>query len=155
MQHALIAFTTGQPSATWIKTLALFRDDRSSMKALQAHFSGEGNTTRRIERAEQLKNSIHYKNEGSLKFEVFLTRCQEMFTIYETYEEEMPMEARIYFLFSKIDNAGLEPAMAALKVDIIQKPKGSVTYTMVANHLVSAVSFFPENKARRRSFNTV
>ena len=155
VQHALVSFTTGQLSETWIKSLARFRDGRRSMKALQAHFSGEGNTSRRIERAEQLKTSIHYKNEGSLKFEVFLTRCQEMFGIYEQHEEPMSVEAQVRFLFNKINNAGLESTIAALKVDIMQKPKGSVTYTMVANHLAAAVSALPENKARGRSISAI
>jgi len=36
-------------------------------------FAGEGNTTQRMELAEQLKIFLHYKNKGSLNFEVFLT----------------------------------------------------------------------------------
>ena len=124
VQHALVSFTTGQLSETWIKSLARYRDGCRSMKALQAHFSGEGNTSRLIEQAEQLKTSIHYKNEGSLKFEVFLTRCQEMFGIYEQHEEPMSVEAQIRFLFNKINNAGLESTIASLKVNIMQKPKG-------------------------------
>ena len=155
VQHALITFTTGQLSATWIKSLAKFRDGRRSMEALKNHFAGEGNTTRKIARAEQLKISLHYKNESSLKFEVFLTRCQEMYTIYEQNEETMPMEAQIRFLFSKINNAGLDPVIAALKVDIMTKPKGSVTYTMVANHLATAISALAENKTRGRSISAV
>ena len=42
---------------------------------------------------------------------------------YETYEEKMPMEAQICLLFSKTDSTGLKPAMAVLKVDIMQKPQ--------------------------------
>ena len=148
VQHALITFTTGQLSATWIKSLTKFRDGRRSMRALENHFAGEGNTSQKIARAELLKTSLHYKNEGSLKFEVFLTRCEEMYTIYEQNEERMPMEAQIRFLFSKVNNAGLEPVIAALKVEIMTKPKGSVTYTMVANHLATAISALPENKSR-------
>ena len=43
------------------------------MKALRDHFKGEGNATRRIAEAERLHESLHYKNERSLSFEVFLT----------------------------------------------------------------------------------
>ena len=116
VQHTVITFTTGQLSATWIKSLTRFRDGRRSMRALENHFAGERNTSRKIAKAELLQKSLHYKNEGSLKFEVLLTRCEEMYTIYEHNEERMPMEAQIRFLFSKINNAGLEPVISALKL---------------------------------------
>ena len=132
-----------------------YRDGHRSMKALRDHFSGEGNATCCIERAEQLKTSLHYKNEGSLKFEVFLTRCQEMFGLYDDHEEAMTHDAQIRFLFFKINNSALEPSIAALKVDLMQKPKGSMTYTTVANHLASAVSALPENKAKGRAISGV
>ena len=67
----------------------------------------------------------------------------------------MPMEAQIRFLFSKVNNAGLEPVIAALKVEIMTKPKGSVTYTMVANHLATAISVLPGNKSRGRVISAI
>ena len=155
VKHSIITFTTWQLSATWIKSLTRFHDGRQSMRALENQFAGEGNTSQKITKADLLKTSLHYKNEGSLKFEVFLTRCEEMYNIYEQNEERMPMEAQICFIFFKINNAGLEPVIAALKVEIMTNPKGSVTYTMVANHLVIAISFLPENKSRGRAISAI
>ena len=76
-----------------------------------------------------------------------------MFGVYEDHEEKMTPDAQIRFLFSKINNSGLEPSIAALRVDVMQKPKGSVTYTTIANHLASAVSALPENKAKGRAIS--
>jgi len=69
--QVLSLFTTRQLSATWIRGLARHRDGCRSMKTLQDYLAGEGNATQRIERAEQLKTSLHYKNWISLKFKVF------------------------------------------------------------------------------------
>ena len=44
-----------------------------SMKALRNHFTGEVNATRNISKAEQLCDYLHYKNERSIAFELFLT----------------------------------------------------------------------------------
>ena len=125
------------------------------MRALENYFAGEGNTSQKIAKAELLKTSLHYKNEGLLKFQVFLTRYEEMYTINDQNEERMPMEAHICFLFSKTNNSGLEPVIAALKVEIMTKPKGSVTYTMVANHLATSISVLPENKSRGRAISAI
>ena len=55
----------------------------SSMKELRNHFTGEGNATRSIDEAERLRDLLHYNNERSTDFELFLTKCQEMYSIFE------------------------------------------------------------------------
>jgi hypothetical protein len=78
VHQSLISFTTGQPSEHWIKSCNRYKDGRRSMTALKDYFSGKDNATRRIAEADCFKETIHYKNERSLPFETFLTKCEKM-----------------------------------------------------------------------------
>ena len=57
------------------------------MSALRTHYQGEGNTTRRITKAERLRDSLHYKNERVLPFAYYLSQMQKMLTLFEENEE--------------------------------------------------------------------
>ena len=148
VHQAIVSFTTGNPSEDWIKSVSRHRDGRRSMKALRDHFAGEGNATRRIAEADRLKNSLHYKNERSLSFETFLTKCQRMFNIYEKEGEPMPDDAKLRFLFEKIQHAGLQTQIEALRASITTGT--AVSYVTAANHLSTAVSQLPEYVAKSR-----
>ena len=155
VHQALLSFTTGQPSENWIKSLDQFKDGRRSMKKLRDHFSGEGNATRRVADADRDKETLHYKNERSLPFETFLTKCEKMYNIYETHGEKMAEEAKIRFLFRKIHHVGLSSAIEAMKAKITTDPPGTVTYTTVANHLSTAVSELPDFIVKNRNISSV
>ena len=47
-----------------------------------------GQRSRRIATAEQMREGLHYKNERSLAFSIFLDQMQKMFNIYEEEGEE-------------------------------------------------------------------
>ena len=97
--HQLIAsFTKGELFEDWLKPVASRQDGREDMKALKRHFAGEGNATRRIAVAERLRETLHYRNERALSFEVFLSKVQKMFNIFEKQKEEMTEEAKVRFL---------------------------------------------------------
>ena len=81
INQALVSFTTVQPSGECIKDTLRYIDGRISMKSLRNKFTGEGNTTRNISKAEQLCYSIHFQNKISMEFELFLTKCQKMYNI--------------------------------------------------------------------------
>lgn len=149
--NLIISFTTGQPSGDWIKDTLRYNDGRRSMKKLRDHFAGEGNASRNKAVADRLKESLHYSSERALSFEKFLTSCQKMFNIYEKEGEEMPEDAKLRFLFTKVKHQGLKAAIEALKA---QRTAGTeVTYTMAANHLSTAVSELPEIVARNRNIS--
>ena len=77
------------------------------MEALRRHFSGEGNATRNLAEAKIMQESIHYKGKRTMAFETFLTQCQKMFNIYEKEGEEKSDEAKVRFLFRKVQHAVL------------------------------------------------
>ena len=151
VHQALVSFTTGQPSENWIKATDRYKDGRRSMKKLRDHFSGEGNTTRRIAEADRIKETLHYKNERSLPFEAFLTKCEKMYNIYAQHGEVMAEDAKIRFLFKKVQHSGLSSAIEAMKAKITTEAPGTVTYSTVANHLSTAVSELPDYVARNRN----
>ena len=76
------------------------------MEALRRHFAGEGNANRYLVEAERIQESIHYKSESAMAFETFLPQCQKMFNIYEKEGEEMSDEAKVRFLFRKVQHSG-------------------------------------------------
>ena len=53
------------------------------MKAFRNHFTGEVNATSKIAKAERLRDSLHYNNGRSMKFELFLTKSQNIYNIFE------------------------------------------------------------------------
>eukprot|EP00957_Ditylum_brightwellii_P145495 11078648-Ditylum_brightwellii.AAC.1 len=72
-----------------------------------------------------------------------------MFTIYFREGEPMEEDAKIRFLFKKIEHQGLQASIEALKVCINTVGPGSVSYTTAANHLSTAVSELHEYVARQ------
>ena len=135
--------------------MAKLQDGREDMKALKRHFAGEGNASRRIAIAERLRKTLHYRNERALSFEVFLSKAQKMFNIFEKHGEEMTEEAKVRFLLKKCLAPGLKEAVAALKIRVSTAPAGTITFTKAANHLASCVSELPEYVAKNRNISAV
>ena len=151
--NMIVAFTAGQPSGEWIKNTLRYSDGRRSIKALRAHFAGEGNASRNLAEAERLQETLHYKNERAMPFETFLDKCQKMFNIYDKEGEPMADEAKVRFLFKKIEHPGLQGSLEALRA---QQTTGSeLTYTMAANHLTTRVSELPDYISKNRSISAV
>ncbi len=140
--NLIVSFTTGQPSGDWIKNTLRYSNGRRSMKALRTHFAGEGNATRNLSTADRLKESLHYRSERSMTFENFLNQCQKMYTIYDKEGDPMSDEAKVRFLFKKIQHSSLRTSIEALKAQMTAGV--NITYTMAANHLTTAVSELPE-----------
>ena len=124
------------------------------MEALRDHFSGEGSATRRIAVAKALEDSLHYKNERSMTFEGFLTRCQKIFMIYHDEGEPKDEKAKIRFLFKAVAGSGLNAAVEVLKARIVTSVT-AVEYSTIANYLATEVSGLPDNTSKRRNISGV
>jgi hypothetical protein len=151
--NMVVSFTTGHPSGDWIKETLKYADGRRSMKALCAHFAGEGNASRNVAEADRLKESLHYKSERAMAFETFLTQMQRMFNIYEKEGEPIPEDQKVRLLFKKVEHKDLDSAIKALKARQIDGTQ--LTYTMAANHLSTAVSELPEYLVKNRNISGV
>jgi hypothetical protein len=65
------------------------------MEALRNHYSGEGNTSRRIAVAERIRDTLFFKNERSMQFSAFLDKMQKMFNIFEEENEQITEQAKV------------------------------------------------------------
>ena len=94
--HQLLkSFLQAETTERWIKPLAKKQNGRADMIALRNHYSGKGNTSRRIAAAEKLRETLHYKNERALPFSTFLDKLQKMFNIFEEEKEEITEPAKV------------------------------------------------------------
>ena len=66
-----------------------------------------------------------------MSFEIFLTQCQKMFNIYEKEGEEISDEAKIGFLFRKVQHTGHRSSIDALKAS--QTTGMTIYYTWMKN----------------------
>ena len=113
------------------------------MKALRYQFAGEVNTTKNVTKVKQIRNYIHYKNEGSMEFELFLTKFQKMYNIFEEEGDPMREETKIIFLFKRVEHSDLQKSIKALRYQMSNNPSGKLSYTTASNHLRTAVSKLP------------
>ena len=86
------------------------------METLRGYFSGEGDATRNLLESEKLNKSLHYKSEREISIKISLTQFQKMLNIYEREGEEMSDEAKLRFLFRKIQHTGLRSSNDAINI---------------------------------------
>jgi hypothetical protein len=61
--HQLLkSFLQSESVEQWIKPIARRQSGRLDRKSLRDHYSGEGNTGRRIAVAERIRDTLHYKS---------------------------------------------------------------------------------------------
>ena len=88
-----------------------------------------------------MREGLHYKNERSLVFSIFLDRMQKMFNIYKEEGEEFTENAKLRELFKRVQYPQPQDTVKALKVRFDME---DIMYTQAANHLTAAVSELPE-----------
>lgn len=150
--HQLIkSFLQTESAEQWIKPHARRQSGREDMQALRKHYSGEGNTSRRIAAAEKLRDTLHYKNEKSLQFSTFLDKLQKMFNIFEEEKEEISEQAKVRMLLKKVEHPQMQDAVGALRV---RAQIEGITFTECANHLSAIVSELPDHQTPRKVSGT-
>ena len=88
-----------------------------------------------------MRQNLHYKNERSLAFSIFLDRMQKMFNIYEEEGEEFTENSKLHELFKRVQHPQLQDIVMALNVRFDME---GLTYTQATNHLTGTVSELPE-----------
>ena len=66
----------------WISSIEKCTNIRDDFDALRRHYSGEGNSSRRVATAGRLQEMPHYKSNFAMMFNTFLDRMQKMFNIF-------------------------------------------------------------------------
>jgi hypothetical protein len=147
VHNLLTGYVQGEPSESWIRSIARYQDGRRDMFALRRHYAGEGNSTRRIGDAKRIQSTLHYKSERALSFNKFLDSLQKMFTIFEEENEPLSERAKVDELLTKVQNTSLSAAVAQLRFQLNTE---GVTFTVASNHLNSAVSQTTDYQVARK-----
>ena len=102
----------------WIKPLARLQSGHEDMIALRNHYSGEGNTSRRIAQAERYRDTLYYKHEKPLSFSTFLDNIQKMFNMFKEEGERITEQAKVRMLLKTkvLHSAQLQDAVSALRI---------------------------------------
>ena len=146
--HQLVkSFLQAETAEQWVRPHIKAQNGRRDMKALRDHYTGEGNTSRRIAVAERLRDSLHYKNEKSMQFSSFLAKMQTMFNIFEEENEIMSEQAKVRILLKKVEHPELRSAINALR---IRATMDGMTFTECANHLSGMVAELPDYQSARK-----
>ena len=117
------------------------------MEALRNHYSGEGNTSRRIAVAERIRDTLFYKSERAMQFCAFLDKMQKMFNIFEEENEQVTEQAKVRLILKKVEHPQLQDACSALR---IRASMEDITFTECANHLSAQVSELPDQQSTRK-----
>ena len=146
--HQLIkSFLQTESAEQWIKPLSRKQSRRADLKALRDHYSGKGNTSRRIAVTERIRDTLHYKNERAMAFSSFLDKMQKMFNIFEEENEVISEQAKVRMLLKKLEHPQLQDAIIALRVRATMQ---GITFTKCANHLSAQVSELPDYQSSRK-----
>ena len=117
------------------------KNGRIDMSTLRAHYQGEGKTTRRIAKAERLRDSLHYRNECGLPFTSYSSEMQQMFNIFEKNTETYSDAMKLRFLYDTIKHPQLMTTVSTLQVGHISR--NTVSFTGACGHLATMVGKFP------------
>jgi hypothetical protein len=116
-----------------------FKNGRTDFLTLVAHFTGEGNNTRRIGDAERLEKTLHYEDERAMPFQTFLAKTKHMFNIFEEVGEPKRESAKIRFLLDGARNTELQPIVQAIRAGMTLDPN-TYTFSTAANMIASQVT---------------
>ena len=129
-----IAWTRDQDSFQFIKKLRSKNNGRLDQLALVDHYDGAGNKEVRLQQAIKLKATLHYKNERVLKFDLYLSKIEEMCNAFDDSEQAMYEKEKFEFLMTRCQNPMLQVDIASLRTDRAKDPI-SCTYEFAANYL--------------------
>ena len=99
VHQLILSSTQGQPLHKCIKPLMKKTNGSIDMSALRAHYKVEGNITRHIAKAERIREYLHYRNKRGLPFAYYLSKIQQMFTLFEEnkYPNSNAMKLRLLY----------------------------------------------------------
>ena len=66
----------------WIISIEKRANGQDNFDTLRHHYSGKGNTSRRIEMSDNLWEKLQFKSERAMSFNMFLDIIHNMFSIF-------------------------------------------------------------------------
>ena len=147
--HQLLkSYLQAESAEQWIKPIARHQDGRRDMEALRKHYSGEGNTSRRIAVAERYRDTLHYKNEKALLVLNLSWIKSKLCSTYLRRKVSLSRNRpRFRMLLKKVEHPQLQTAVGTLRV---RAQMDGVSFTECANHLSAIVSELPDYQLNRK-----
>ena len=82
--------------------------------------------------------SLHYRNEKALAFNVFISKSKKLFNIFDECDESIPEQKKLRFLWESIKDPKLTPTIEAIKASLNRDPD-SWSFVDTADHLASQI----------------
>ena len=138
VHQIILTLTIGENVEQWIKENLKKANGRLDMISLRNHFRGAGNKSRRVAEATRLMDSLHYRNEKALAFNIFISRAKKMFNIFDECEESIPELKKLRFLWDGIQDPKLSPTVEAIKA-ALARDLSSWIFVDAADHMASQI----------------
>ena len=126
---------------------------RIDISALRAHYQGEGNTTGRIAETERLRDSLHYRNDCGLPFASYLSKMQQIFTLFEDNKEPYSDAMKLRFLYDTIKHPQMMTTISTLQVG--QIARNTISFTGSCGPLATIVGKLSESQITKRNLSFV
>ena len=122
---------------TWIQDHDKTSNGRKAWLALIAHYDGTGELNKRLERAKEEINRLHYKDEKSFPFEKFITKLKENFFILgKDKDETLTGRQQVDIVFKGIRSP--DASVVAAKTDVYKDFRSD--FTSATNFLSGLIS---------------
>jgi hypothetical protein len=151
----LLGYVQGGTADNWVRKGAKTRNGRVAYLALKAHYSGEAHKTLSIKSAESLRNTLQYKNERTMSFEVFQTNMELMRVGFSDHGETLTEPQVIRLLFAKVQHPSLETVKSSLQISYDLQTDNGVDYDFIVNSFAAAVAGLPEHVPAQRNASGV
>ena len=117
--HNIIARNISETSHayTYIKPTIRQNDGRTDIVALKARYQNPAMQDMYVNEAKKTLETISYKNERAMKFEIFSGKFQNAINVLSMYGRAMHNEDIVDLLWPKIQSADLAMFLSSLKVD--------------------------------------
>ena len=100
----------------WIRGTKKRVNGRDDFYDLLRHYSGEGNVRCRVATVDHLRETLHYKSDRALSFNMFLDRMQKIINIFRNGEEIMADSTQVRELFRRFQHPQLQGTVKSLEL---------------------------------------
>ena len=138
VHQIIMTLTIGENAEQWLKEHMKKANGRLDMESLRNHFRGAGNKSRRIAEATRLMETLHYRNEKALAFNVFISKAKKMFNIFDECGEGLQETRKLRFLWENIQDPKLGPTIEAIKANLGRDPE-SWSFIDAAAHMAAQI----------------
>ena len=128
----------GTDNYEWIVKYNRSMNGREAMSALRRHYDGMGETKKRINQAEAVLASLHYKSKQAFPFEKYVTKLNAAFQTLEDFKEGYSERKKVQMMCDKINNNNAD-IRAAIQI-VLRNEQLSTNFKDAANSLSEAVS---------------